>query len=63
MAFPASVDRVAVPIEILNDNIPEVTEEFFNLLLAVPGRQKSPIFLPGTFFQSKINIIDDDGEL
>ena len=56
VTIPAGVSRVTVPIQIINDNLPEPTEAFvFSLIIG--ARQRASIGAPRT---SRVSILDDE---
>ncbi len=56
VTIPAGVSRVTVPIQIINDSLPEPTEAFVFSLIDVPGNAASI----GTPRTSRISILDDE---
>ena len=56
VTIPAGVSRVTVPIQIINDNLPEPTETFVFSLITVPSNNASI----GTPRTSRVSILDDE---
>lgn len=60
ITIPAGTTTLPVPVSIVNDNVPEPTEEFQGRLILIPGTTPSGIAL-GQINITTVEITDSDG--